>query len=95
MSGFGKIAVGVRLTRPDPRFVQCWTHLILSGLRTGDRVLPPAIELPAHWAAELLALDQFIESDSCQFFVNCFRKSMDLSIFKFLANLNELDICDT
>lgn len=50
MSNWGRIAVGVRLTRCEPEFFVSWTNLLCNGLRSGDAVLPPAVDLP-HAAA--------------------------------------------
>jgi len=61
VEGFGNIAVGVRCTNPDPMFFVSWTGLIMAGIRSGDKVLPPAVDVPHHLAAEILAtyfLDQ-------------------------------------
>ena len=56
MADWGKIAVAVRCgVAADPLFFVCWTRLLMSGLRPGDTVLAPAIELPQHYAAEALA----------------------------------------
>ena len=53
---FGNIAVALRSGRSvDPRFLLCWTRLILNGLRDGDEVLTPAVEMPSHYAAQCLA----------------------------------------
>jgi len=61
-NNFGKVAIGVRCgTSPDPVFLISWTRLILSALRTGDKVLEPCVELPAHHAANSLAY-QFLKS---------------------------------
>jgi len=55
MNGWGKIALGVRAgDRVDPCFLQCWTRLLIKGMRRGDQVLLPVIELPHHYAAEAL-----------------------------------------
>lgn len=62
MPGWGKIAVGVRVTQPDARFFAAWTRMLVSGLRPGDSVLPPAIDLPHHYAAEAIAL-RFLKGD--------------------------------
>jgi len=59
---FGKLAVGVRVgSRPDPVFFKCWTQLLLSGVC--DVVLAPVIEVPTHWAANVLA-DQFLTTEA-------------------------------
>ena len=52
---WGKIAVACRIgQKPDGEFFRCWTRLMLGGLRDGDTVLTPAIEMPAHYAANCL-----------------------------------------
>lgn len=55
--GFGKLAVGARMGgAPDPLFVTKLLALVAGGhLRPGDCILRPAIELPHHWAANVLA----------------------------------------
>lgn len=53
MSGWGKIAVATRIGhRPDAVFFKAWTALLLQGLRDGDRVLTPSVEMVHHHAAE-------------------------------------------
>lgn len=65
MSTFGKMAFGVRAGHPDPVFFVSWTNFLASGkLRKGDAVLPPAIELPHHWAADVL-VRQFLTETDC------------------------------
>lgn len=56
MSTWGTIAIGTRIGegRADPLFFRSWQRLILSGLRPGDTVLDPAIEMPHHFAANWL-----------------------------------------
>jgi GT2 family glycosyltransferase len=58
---FGRVAVGVRLTHPDPGFVGCWGRLLRQGLRPDDVLLEPAIRTPSHWAASLL-MRRFLSS---------------------------------
>ena len=54
--GWGRVAIGLRMGRSaDPEFVVSWTRLVMKGIRPGDRVLQPAIEMPQHYAAESLA----------------------------------------
>lgn len=61
---WGSIAVGTRFNdRCDPRFFNCWSHLIAGGLRKGDTVLDAAIELPQHFAATVLT-SLFLKSDA-------------------------------
>ena len=65
MDTFGKIAFGVRAGRVDPVFFASWTNFLASGkLRVGDAVLTPAIELPHHWAADVL-VRQFLNETDC------------------------------
>lgn len=59
--GFGRIAVGVRLTSPEPSFVGCYARLLKTGLNEDDVVLEPAIRTPAHWAATNL-MRRFLSS---------------------------------
>jgi len=64
MSSWGKIAVACRVGyRPDGEFFRCWTRLMLGGLRDGDRVLNPAIEMPGHYAADSL-VKGFLKTDT-------------------------------
>ena len=63
MRDFGSIAVAVRSGKPDPRFLQSYVGMILGGLRNGDRVLSPVIEMPHHWAACCIARDFLSDSD--------------------------------
>ena len=61
---FGSVAIGARLGGGvDPVFVKCYTGLIMAGMHDGDRVLPPAIELPHHWAANVLAHEFLTQTD--------------------------------
>ena len=62
---FGKVAVGIRCGDRgcDPVTLKCWTRLIAAELREGDKVIPPAVELPHHWAANLLAHLFLTETD--------------------------------
>lgn len=56
MSNWGTIAFAVRCgSRPDPVFFQDWTRFLLKGIKAGDRVLSPIIEMPQHYAAEFAA----------------------------------------
>ncbi len=59
--GFGKIAVGVRLTHPEASFVGCYARLLRQGLRDGDVLLEPAVRTPSHWAASTL-MRRFLQS---------------------------------
>lgn len=53
---WGKIAVGTRIAKhPEPNFFISWTELLTGGLRSTDKVLMPAAQLPAHQAAQKLA----------------------------------------
>jgi hypothetical protein len=63
MPGWGKVAIGVRVTHPEPRFFQSWTRLVTRGLRPGDVVLTPVVDLPHHYAADAVAL-HFLRSDA-------------------------------
>jgi len=50
-------------------FLQSWTHFLCAGkkrggLRAGDAVLTPAIELPHHWSANVL-VNQFLKHTTC------------------------------
>lgn len=64
MNSWGKIAVACRIgQKPDGEFFRCWTRLMLGGLRDGDRVLTPAIEMPCHYAADCLAKG-FLNTDA-------------------------------
>lgn len=62
MNKFGTIAVGLRLSRYCPEFFCSWTHLLTSGLRDGDRVLQPAVNMPHAIACNYL-VKQFLASD--------------------------------
>jgi len=60
---WGKIAISTRIGNgADPLFVCSWNKLIMRGLRPGDKVLNPVIELPQHFAAEALA-HNFLRTD--------------------------------
>lgn len=59
---WGRVAVGVRMTCPQPEFVDSYANLCANGLRPGDQILRPAIRMPHHMAAEVLARD-FLKSD--------------------------------
>ncbi|MBU0706701.1 hypothetical protein KJ662_05615 [Patescibacteria group bacterium] len=62
---FGTVAVGARMGGAvDPVFVKSYLNLALGGLRDGDKVLPPAIELPHHWAANVVARE-FLTKTEC------------------------------
>jgi hypothetical protein len=66
---FGRIAFGVRCGGADPVFFQSWTHFLCAGkdrggLRAGDAVLTPSVELPHHWAANVL-VNQFMKHTEC------------------------------
>lgn len=65
MSNWGKIAVGTRIGegRCDPLFFRSWTRLIAGGLRAGDTVLDPAMEMPHHVSANLL-VKYFLKTDA-------------------------------
>ena len=63
MDGFGKIAVGLRLTRPYPAFVHSLIMLLTSGLRPGDRYLLPSVDVPYACACNML-VRQFLKG-SC------------------------------
>lgn len=52
--GFGRIAVGVRLTHPEAAFVGCYARLIQRGMDDDDVLLEPVIRAPSHWAASTL-----------------------------------------
>ncbi len=60
-TGFGTIAVGVRLTHPEPAFVGCYTRMIHDGLRDDDVLLEPVARTPSHWAASIL-MRRFLSS---------------------------------
>ena len=66
MTDFGSIAFCVRVGKVcDPLFLNSWSHLIAAGaLREGDRLLPPAIELPHHWSANSL-VHTFLTQTEC------------------------------
>jgi hypothetical protein len=63
MENFGTVAIAARVSKPDPIWVQCWTHLVMSAI-DGDKVLPISYDLPHHFAAAALAHD-FIERTAC------------------------------
>jgi hypothetical protein len=53
---WGRIAVACRVgQKPDAEFFRCWTRLVMGGLRDGDAVLTPVIEMLPHYAADSLA----------------------------------------
>jgi len=64
MGGFGKIAIACRVGhRPDGEFFRSWTRLLAGGgLRTGDRILTPVIEMQSHYAANSL-VKGFLRTD--------------------------------
>lgn len=65
MKDWGKIAVAVRVgSACDAEFFRCWTKLLSGGLRSGDRVLNPATEMPHHYAANFLA-NNFLTQTTC------------------------------
>lgn len=70
MKSWGKVAVATRIGgRPDALFFTCWTRLVTSGLRRGDAVIAPAIEVPHHFGANIIA-GEFLkntEADSLLF----------------------------
>jgi hypothetical protein len=49
---------------PDADFFRCWTRLLVGGLRAGDTVLSPAIEMSHHHAANYLAR-KFLKETDC------------------------------
>lgn len=56
MKDWGKIAVGSRIGgSPDPMFVSSLLKLVTRGMRKGDVLLDPIIEIPHHYAAENMA----------------------------------------
>jgi len=63
MSNWGTVAIGTRIGegRCDPLFFRSWTRLVTGGMRAGDVVLDPAIELPHHMAANIL-VQNFLQS---------------------------------
>jgi len=64
MSNWGTIALGCRIgERADPLFVRSWQNMIASGLRKGDGMIDPAVEMPHHFAANYLA-KLFLKSDA-------------------------------
>ena len=60
---WGKLAVGVRLRAPDPYFVNSWIQVVANGLRKGDILLIPSMELP-HASALNFLVEQFMKSDA-------------------------------
>lgn len=64
MNSWGKIAIGKRIGQcSDPLFERSWGHLLTRGLRPGDTLLDPAIEMPHHFAANVL-VKYFLKSDA-------------------------------
>jgi hypothetical protein len=65
MEGFGKLAIACRVgSRPDGEFFRSWTRLIAGGgLRSGDTILTPVIEMQAHYAANSL-IKGFLRSEA-------------------------------
>lgn len=62
---WGNIAIACRVgSCPDAEFFRCWTRFIASGLRPGDFILEPAIEMPHHYAANMLA-NKFLNNTQC------------------------------
>jgi hypothetical protein len=59
MDGFGKVAVGIRLTRPYPAFFHSWSRMLMGGMRPGDQYLEPSIDLPHAGACNRL-VEQFL-----------------------------------
>lgn len=65
---WGKIAVGYRSADgPQAEFAICYQKL-LAHLRPGDGVLEPAVNLPAHWAADKL-VRAFLNTDADTLFL--------------------------
>lgn len=63
MNQWGKIAIAMRLTKPDPLYVTSLCQMLFVGLQAGDQLLQPSIELPHHYAADML-LFRFLKT-SC------------------------------
>lgn len=66
---WGKVAVTYRTTGgSDPAFLTSWSNLIMRGLRPGDVVLRPSVNMP-HSCAANFAVEQFLgtECDSILF----------------------------
>lgn len=61
--GFGKIAVGARISSPHPSFVGCYAALVHEGMRDGDTLLMPTYRVPSHIAANELMRD-FLATDA-------------------------------
>lgn len=75
---FGRVAVGVRMTHPAPEFCDSFARLCAHGLERGDRILQPAIGMPHHIAAQVLAgefwdsgLDSLLMIDDDMIFPHC------------------------
>jgi hypothetical protein len=62
MENFGTVAIAARVSKPDPIWVQCWTHLVMSAI-DGDKVLPISYDLPHHFAAATLVHDFMTRTD--------------------------------
>ena len=62
MTDFGKIAIGVRLTKQDAGFFCSYVRLLQAGTRTGDVMLSPAVHLPHAVACNFL-LAQFLKTE--------------------------------
>ncbi len=66
---WGKVAVGVRTaTGPEPEFFICYQQLLTS-LRQGDGALRPAVNMPAHWAADSLVRAFLNQTDADTLFM--------------------------
>jgi len=56
VEGWGKLCFGCRVNKhPEVEFFGAWTHLLLTGIREGDRALVPTKYMPGHWAGTELA----------------------------------------
>ena len=64
MKDFGTIGICTRIgNSPDPFFFNCWTRLLLMGIRKGDNVIVPEWRrLFAHFAANHM-VRQFLKTD--------------------------------
>ena len=61
---FGDLAVGIRLSTPEPLFITSLIDLIVNGLRENDLILTPAHDLPAHKAANKLAREFLTQTEA-------------------------------